>query len=82
MMKITIERAYGMDKAGNDIPVGFDIFVDGEWGNRFRTLRACKEALALDGIQYTPAMRKDTEDSYTYWNTPTTGKVISESALR
>lgn len=82
MMKITIRRAYGMDKAGNDIPVGFDIFVDGEWGNRFRTLRECKAALALDGIAYTPAMRQDTEDSYTQWNTPTAGKVISESALR
>jgi hypothetical protein len=58
MMKITIERAYGMDKMGFDVPVGFDIFVDGEWGNRYRTLRECKEALALDGIVYTPTMRK------------------------
>ena len=80
MMKITIERAYGMDKNGNDVPVGFDILVNGEWGNRFRTLREVKAALALDGIQYTPAMRKDTDDSYTYWNNPTAGKVISESA--
>jgi hypothetical protein len=66
MMKITIERAYGMDKNGNDILVGFDIMVNGEWGNRLRTLRECKQALALDGIQYTPDMRK----------------VIPESALR
>jgi hypothetical protein len=58
MNKITIERAYGMDKRGNDILVGFDIMVNGEWGNRFRTLRECREALLLDGIQYTPQMRK------------------------
>jgi hypothetical protein len=58
MNKITIERAYGMDKNGHDIVVGFDIFVDGQWGNRFRTLRECREALALDGISYTPTMRK------------------------
>lgn len=58
MNKITIERAYGMDKMGNDVPVGYDIYVDGVWGNRFRTLRQCKEALALDGIEYTPTMRK------------------------
>lgn len=57
-MMITIERAFGMDKNGNDVPVGFDIFVDGEWGNRFRTLRECKEALASEGIQYNPTMRK------------------------
>lgn len=56
--KITIERAWGVNKAGFDVPVGFDIFVDGVWGNRYRTLRQCKEALALDGIQYTPTMRK------------------------
>ena len=60
MMKqeITIERAYGMDKNGMDVPVGFDIMVNGEWGSRFRTLRECKVALALDGIEYNPTMRK------------------------
>lgn len=58
MMKITIERAYGMNKVGADVPVGFDIFVDGNWGNRFRTLREVKEALAKEGIEYTPTMRK------------------------
>lgn len=58
MNKIAIERAYGMDKNGMDVPVGFDIYIDGVWGNRFRTLRQCKSALALDGIQYTPTMRK------------------------
>lgn len=76
MMKITIVRAYGMDRRGNDVEVGFDILVDGNWGSRFRTLRECKDALALDGITYTPAMRKaDTEDSYTQWNNPTASKV-------
>lgn len=58
MTKITIERAYGMDKNGIDRPIGFDIFVNGNWANRFRTLRECREALAIDGIEYTPAMRK------------------------
>jgi hypothetical protein len=58
MNKITIERAYGEDKHYRIVPVGFDIFVGGEWGNRFRTLRECKDALALDGILYTPEMRK------------------------
>ena len=62
-MMITIERAYGEDKNGMDVPVGFDIFVDGAWGNRFRTLRECKEALALDGIQYNPTMRKVISES-------------------
>ena len=66
MNKITIERAYGEDRDYRIVAVGFDIFVGGEWGNRFRTLRECKLALALDGIQYTPTMRK----------------VIIESALR
>ena len=66
MNKITIQRAFGMDKLGRDVPVGFDIYVDGNWGNRFRTLREVKVALAADGIQYNPTMRK----------------VISESALQ
>lgn len=58
MMKITIERAFGMNKVGADVPVGFDIFVNGQWGNRFRTLREVKAALLLDGIEYNPTMRK------------------------
>lgn len=60
MMKdvITVERAYGMNRVGADVPVGFDVLVNGQWGNRFRTLREVKVALALDGIQYNPTMRK------------------------
>lgn len=58
MKQITIQRAYGMDRLGRDILVGFDIYVDGSWGSRFRTLRQCRAALAVDGIQYTPTMRR------------------------
>lgn len=63
---ITIERAYGMNRNGMDVPIGFDIFVDGCWGNRYRTKRECIAALALDGIVYNP----------------TAGKVIVQSALQ
>lgn len=55
---ITIQRAYGMNRAGADILVGFDILINGQWGSRFRTLRQCRAALAVDGIQYTPTMRR------------------------
>lgn len=61
--KITIERAYGEDKYGMDVPIGFDILINGEWGNRYRTLREAREALAIDGITYTPTMRKGIESS-------------------
>jgi hypothetical protein len=62
-MVVTIERAYGMDKRGNDVPVGFDIFVDGQWGNRFRTKRECIAALAKDGIAYNPLGSRVTKNS-------------------
>jgi hypothetical protein len=60
---ITIERAWGMDKHGNDVPVGFDIFVNGQWGNRFRTKRECMVALAQNGITYNTTTRRCTKNS-------------------
>ena len=44
-MKYTIERAWGMDKNGNDKQVGWDIFCNGHWGNRYHYLRDAKAAL-------------------------------------
>lgn len=49
-MMYTIERAWGMNSKGMDVKIGFDIFCNGNWCNRFRTRRECIEALALDGI--------------------------------
>ena len=47
MSTLTIERAWGMDKHGMDKQVGWDIFQDGNWGNRYALLRDAKAALAV-----------------------------------
>jgi hypothetical protein len=44
-MRYTIERAWGMTKDGRDKQVGWDIFCNGNWGNRYRYLRDAKAAL-------------------------------------
>jgi hypothetical protein len=43
--KITIEPAYGVNKKGNEVRDGFDVFINGEWGNRYPTKKAAQAAV-------------------------------------
>lgn len=40
----TVEKAYTVNSRGNIVRDGWDVFVNGEWGNRYPTR---KEALRL-----------------------------------
>jgi hypothetical protein len=43
--ELTIEPAFRIGKNGNDIRDGYDVFVNGEWGNRYPTKKAAQAAV-------------------------------------
>lgn len=51
----TFVRAYTMTKNGLDRQCGWDIMCNGNWCNRYLTLRDAKAALAAEGLTGTVA---------------------------
>ena len=43
--KYSIVKAYKIDKNGFDVQDGYDLFVNGEWGNRYNLKRDAKAAV-------------------------------------
>ena len=43
--KYSIVKAYKIDKNGFDVQDGYDLFVNGEWGNRYCLKRDAKAAV-------------------------------------
>lgn len=43
--KYSIVKAYTIDKNGFDVQDGYDLFVNGEWGNRYNLKRDAKAAV-------------------------------------
>ena len=44
-IKYTIVKAYKIDKNGFDVQDGYNLFVNGEWGNRYCLKRDAKAAI-------------------------------------
>ena len=51
--EITIEPAFRVGKNGNDVRDGYDVFINGEWGNRYPTKKAAQAAAAQAERQQT-----------------------------
>jgi hypothetical protein len=43
--EITIEPAFRTTKGGKDVSDGYDVFINGEWGNRYPTKKAAQAAV-------------------------------------
>lgn len=46
--QITIEKAYKMNSRGMDVQDGWDVMIDGNWGNRYCTKRDAIAAVIED----------------------------------
>jgi len=67
--EITVEPAYRMNKNGKDVRDGYDVFINGEWGNRYPTKKAAEAAAAEARAQQT-APTQPTEGAQVGTETP------------